>query len=407
MPTEGAHARCQEDEYAAGIESIGANRRQTRGHRLNEPKDRTGKILVEIDRDMRVLEIGPSYSPVAPKRDGWNTTTVDHASREQLAEKYRDERVDVSLIEDVDFLWTEGPLDAAVPRELHGAFDACIASHVLEHLPDPIGLLESLERLLTADGLLSLALPDKRFCFDFFKPLTSVGELLDAHGRRATRHSLKTGFDMKAYSIRSAGEHAWAPRVVDDVTFYKPFEELKRDLQVLRETADGPYVDHHAWHFTPSSFELAILELSALEEVDFRIDRSFPTERYEFYVTLRRGRAPVAPGDVDARRLELLHATLVEVREQTAYLPEVANRPDLPQAANWASQPRATEEPPRRDVVPAARGLAAGIRGAGRNVVSAASGLAADIRWHVRARTRARRAASAVRQRLRDRGQST
>ena len=38
-----------------------------------------------------------------------------------------------------------GSLDEAVPSELHGTFDACIASHVFEHIPDPIGLLGSLE----------------------------------------------------------------------------------------------------------------------------------------------------------------------------------------------------------------------------------------------------------------------
>jgi len=29
---------------------------------------------------------------------------------------------------------------------------------------------QSLQRLVQPDGFLSLAIPDKRFCFDFFKP---------------------------------------------------------------------------------------------------------------------------------------------------------------------------------------------------------------------------------------------
>ena len=29
----------------------------------------------------KILEVGPSFSPVAPKRDGWLTTIVDHTER--------------------------------------------------------------------------------------------------------------------------------------------------------------------------------------------------------------------------------------------------------------------------------------------------------------------------------------
>ena len=56
--------------------------------------------------------------------------------------------------------------------------------HVLEHLPDPIGFFQSLERVLTRPACF-VRVPDKRVCFDFFKPLSLTGELLDAHDRDA------------------------------------------------------------------------------------------------------------------------------------------------------------------------------------------------------------------------------
>jgi hypothetical protein len=101
--------------------------------------DRAPKILAEISRGARVLELGPSYSPIAPKSEGWDSCTVDHASREALVEKYRsDPSVDVSRIEEVDVVWDEGPLDEALPATCLGTFDAFIGSHVLEHIPDPM-----------------------------------------------------------------------------------------------------------------------------------------------------------------------------------------------------------------------------------------------------------------------------
>jgi hypothetical protein len=35
----------------------------------------------------RILEVGPSFNPVAPRRDGWLTTIVDHTDRSGLLAK--------------------------------------------------------------------------------------------------------------------------------------------------------------------------------------------------------------------------------------------------------------------------------------------------------------------------------
>src|SRR5215469_676178 len=102
-------------------------------------------LLGPIDRSMQVIEVGPSFNPVAPKADGWNVRSIDHLPREALIEKYRAHAgVDVSRIENVDFVWTGGNLSSAVPETLHGSFDALIASHVIEHTPDLLAFLDSI-----------------------------------------------------------------------------------------------------------------------------------------------------------------------------------------------------------------------------------------------------------------------
>jgi SAM-dependent methyltransferase len=284
--------------------------------------NRNDKVLASVDRSMRILELGPLTGPIAPRSNGWFTSVVDHASREELVEKYQsDPNVDTSRIDKVDFVWSAGPFHDAVPTELHGTYDAFVASHVFEHIPDPIGLLVSLERVLRPTGVVSLVVPDKRFCFDFFKPLSSVGELLDAHARNAVRHSRKARFDHEAYSIRADGEFAFSRRPVRDIEFFVSLSDAKRSFDAHQEDADAQYVDVHGWTFTPSSFELAILELSALRVIDFSIARSFPTEGCEFYVTLHRGRVDHgSEQDLHARRLELLRRTFEEVREQVELL---------------------------------------------------------------------------------------
>jgi SAM-dependent methyltransferase len=282
---------------------------------------RNDTILAGIDRTMRILEIGPSFSPIAPKADGWNTCVVDHASTEELVEKFRgNPDTDIGRIEPVDVIWNGGPLDDAVPRVQHGTFDACIVSHVLEHITDPIAFLQSLERLLTPRGVVTLALPDKRRCFDFFKPVSTTGELLDAHARNATRHSGKALFDFLAYNVYADGDYVWERRPIGNVRFFTPLAEAKRELDQYRGRKTGgstEYVDCHAWHFTPASFELVMLELAALGEIDFTVARTLPTVGHEFYASLRRN--AVSAGDdaaLEAARLRLLRQSFVELRDQ-------------------------------------------------------------------------------------------
>ncbi len=292
------------------------------------PLNRNDKVLCSIDQTMRILELGPLTTPIAPKSDGWLTTVVDHASREQLLDKYRaDPNVDTSAIVDVDIVWSHGTLDAAVPRELHGTFDAFIASHVFEHIPDPIGLLRSLEQVLRPTSVVSLVIPDKRFCFDFFRPLSTVGGLLEAHARQAVRHSQSAVFDQVAYGIRADGEIAFTHRRLGDIEFADSLEHAKVVSDTHAVAEEAPYVDVHGWVFTPSSFALAMLELSALNAIDFTIVRSFASEGFEFCVTLRRGRVDHSDTNVFyARRLKLQRRILEELREQVEMLSEFPER---------------------------------------------------------------------------------
>lgn len=136
--------------------------------------DRKARLLSTSDRSSRIVEIGPGYNPVAPKAGGWRTYVVDCADRPALRAKYSAAAVDLDAIEDVDTIWQEGPLDEAMPAELRGGFDTLIASHVIEHAPDFAGFLLAAQRLVRPGGSVALAIPDRRFCFDFFRPPSST-----------------------------------------------------------------------------------------------------------------------------------------------------------------------------------------------------------------------------------------
>jgi SAM-dependent methyltransferase len=279
--------------------------------------DRFSRLLSMSSRDSHIIEIGAGYSPVAPKAAGWNTHVVDHADQATLRAKYAAANVDGNAIEEVDTIWRDGPLHEAVAASLHGRFDTMIASHVIEHMPDFVGFLASAAQLLTPDGVIVAALPDKRYCFDCFRPATTTGDILEAHRAQRTRHSLQTAWGHLAYSVTVDGNLAWGPWRVGHPRFSVPFEMLAQFVASFRNDASSPYTDYHAWQFTPAVFELIMLELGQLGVIDWRIDQITETENFEFFVFLRRGvESEEHPDVLQNRRIGLLRRHLVELQQQ-------------------------------------------------------------------------------------------
>ena len=79
---------------------------------------RVEKALFLVDRNGIGLEIGPSFNPIAPKKAGFNVEVLDHATKEELVEKYKSHNgVNVENIEQVDFVWQGEPLDEIIGRK--------------------------------------------------------------------------------------------------------------------------------------------------------------------------------------------------------------------------------------------------------------------------------------------------
>jgi hypothetical protein len=278
--------------------------------------DRATLLLSGLSRDGRLIEIGPSYNPLAAKSAGWLTTVVDHADRGALVAKYaNDPSVDAGRIEDVDIVWADGPLHEAFPADQLGTFEALIASHVLEHLPDPIGFLKAAEALVDSRaGSLRLALPDRRLCFDVFRPVSTTGRVLAAHQGGATRHGYAELFDHVAYLARLDGRAAWGVEPLTGLSLDHTIEQAYRHAE-HGSKPEMRYVDCHAWQFTPASFELLILELAALGMIDWRIDWIKPQPAVEFLVSLSRPRLDINAAELQMRRCELLKRMLIEMRD--------------------------------------------------------------------------------------------
>ncbi len=272
-----------------------------------------------VSRDFPGIEIGPWFSPIAPKRDGYRTTVVDVQELEELRTQARQRGIAPEKIANLEAVDAVG--DASRILELiRGAgittrFGWIVGSHNFEHLPDPIGFLAGCGELLDPDGAVGLVIPDKRFCFDRFQPHTTLGGMLRARSRHT--HPLEpawTKFQQKSLAARlveSDGQrrHAWSMEtdcpekilLTDDIR--PAFQELGESLE--RVTAENFH--GHRWRFTPSSFELLIHELRALGLIGLRVDEICNTVGTAFAVRLGRAQPwSPPPGELAALRSGLL-----------------------------------------------------------------------------------------------------
>ncbi len=108
--------------------------------------------------------------------------------------------------------------------------DFVIASHVLEHLPDPLLALRAWYDSLAPGGVLLLKVPDKRHTFDAPRARTPLSHLLEEH-----RHPER--FDPRAHS------HAdWVQHVGSKSPSTPEFDQEVQDL------IDRDYSIHfHVW----------------------------------------------------------------------------------------------------------------------------------------------------------------
>lgn len=253
---------------------------------LKKSLTRFDKVFFKLDKMGLGLEIGPSHNPIAPKKDGFNVHILDHLPAEQLREKYKGHEghgVILENIEEVDYVWNGEPFSELIGQT--DCYDWIIASHVIEHVPDMISFLRQCSDILKKDGKISLVIPDKRYCFDYFSPLSSTGNFLDAYLEKRTRPSPGQVFDHFSNAAKRYGKIAWSYDGLGEANeLLQTFHDAEAWYQKTKDTAD--YVDVHCSRFTPSSFLLIVSDLFNLGLINLEVISFFGTEGCEFYITL-------------------------------------------------------------------------------------------------------------------------
>jgi hypothetical protein len=103
---------------------------------MTAPFDRAATLTKNLKLEKQGLEIGPLARPIVPKK-GTGVLYADHLPTDKLRDKYRGhELVSNDHIQGVDIVVGPSGIGDAVGSR---RFNYVLASHVIEHIPNPLG----------------------------------------------------------------------------------------------------------------------------------------------------------------------------------------------------------------------------------------------------------------------------
>lgn len=233
-----------------------------------------------------VLEIGPYDRPMV---QGEGVSYFDVLDQESLTAKAADNPRRTGTVPFIEFVSPVGDMSV-----INRKFKAACSSHAVEHQPDLIKHLTDVGNILEPGGLYFLAVPDKRYCFDHYAPLSTVADVIGARGRKV--HTLENVIIGRALHTHNDCLRHWAGD--HEAPFLKMNTTARiRNAIKLYEASNGDYIDVHAWRFTPDSFHSITSQLYELGMSPLKPLQVYetPEKRVEFIAILQ------APGGPEAQ----------------------------------------------------------------------------------------------------------
>jgi predicted SAM-dependent methyltransferase len=189
------------------------------------------------------IEIGALHNSLKVSRHA-RVKYVDRMDCNHLREHYPELQkfnlVPVDIIDDGEALTT-------IPNN---SLDFIIANHFLEHCKNPIAVLKNFYAKLSLNGIMYMAIPDKRYTFDRTRDLTS--------------------FEHVANDYNNITDHF--PHFVD---FARHVGKINDEVKILADAKKMSGMDYsihyHVWnattfrHFLSASIDLLNLNLRVLE----------------------------------------------------------------------------------------------------------------------------------------------
>ena len=240
------------------------------------------------------VEIGALDKPLVRKSDG-AVYYVDHCDTDTLKSRWKN---DPGVNNDalwVDAVWGQSSLAEALASghspnsEKWSGADYVVASHVIEHVPDLVSWLREIDEIVRPGGTVRLAIPDKRYCFDYLREPSTFADVVSEFIRRRRVPGANRILDCTLNMTTIDCGKAWRGQIVDS--------ELERIYTVEDAIAiatdaevNGSYHDVHCWVFTPESFTGLMHDLARAKLLSFKCEWLVQTvwDDLEFFTCMSR-----------------------------------------------------------------------------------------------------------------------
>ncbi len=214
-----------------------------------------------------VLEIGPFANPFLR---GPDVRYADALTTDQLRARATEFGLD-----------PEGCPTISYPtfdlRTIRDKFHAVLSSHCIEHQPDLLRHIQAVEGLLEPGGSYFLIVPDKRFCFDYFLPESTIADVMTAYARRSKVHDLGKVIEHGSMITHNDSFRHWnGDHGVMPITESR--DGVRRAIAAYEADPEA-YIDVHAWQFTPRSCRTLLQILEELGLTRLRLTSLQPTVR--------------------------------------------------------------------------------------------------------------------------------
>jgi hypothetical protein len=222
----------------------------------------TRHIPASHTNNIRILEIGALDNPTFLKDEG-DVYYADYFSQDESRSRHSKGSRTASRIVPVDFVLRNSTLTESISI----CPDLVIANHVIEHLPNPICWFRDISSIADKGSYLFLSIPDMRFTFDYFKPITDAVDWLSFYEQCSNKPTFYQILRHLIYHAKVDAADIWAGKLPNDHLHRINFSEATDKAKELSLN----YTDVHCSFFTPNKFEEIINHLFEAKYISWKI----------------------------------------------------------------------------------------------------------------------------------------